>query len=181
LDKLSGGAAFREELTKLLNYERFGMPTWEGGCYLYSKNSGLQNQSVFFKLKSLSIGNRLFVLTDLNAAKYRILEIGLNEFQPGALETSHSGVKALVAAKDANKIAIERESNGGLLIGAVLRQRADLFGVAVSKVGVLDAEKRQANKSCEFQPAFVAHARSLGAVSGSDNSPMDRPSAEFGS
>ncbi|HYY26976.1 MAG TPA: hypothetical protein VE860_03480, partial [Chthoniobacterales bacterium] len=54
LDKLPDRAAFREELTKLLNYERFGVPKWEGGCYVYSKNSGLQNQSVFFKVKSLS-------------------------------------------------------------------------------------------------------------------------------
>jgi prolyl oligopeptidase len=52
--KLPDRAAFREELTKLLNYERFGVPKWGGGCYIYPKNDGLQNQSVLFKLKTLS-------------------------------------------------------------------------------------------------------------------------------
>jgi prolyl oligopeptidase len=52
--KLPDRAAFREELRKLLNYERFGVPKWGGGCYIYTKNDGLQNQSVLFKLKILN-------------------------------------------------------------------------------------------------------------------------------
>lgn len=37
-----------------------------------------------------------------------------------------------------NKLAINGGSNGGLLIGAVMTQRPDLFKVALSEVGVLD-------------------------------------------
>jgi prolyl oligopeptidase len=37
-----------ERLTKLWNYEKYSVPFREGGRYFFSKNSGLQNQSVLF-------------------------------------------------------------------------------------------------------------------------------------
>ena len=43
----------KERLTKLWNYEKFGVPFREGNRYFYSRNSGLQNQSVIYTVTSL--------------------------------------------------------------------------------------------------------------------------------
>ena len=45
-------AARRDRLTKLWDYEKFGMPLQEGGRYFYTRNSGLQNQSVLYYRRS---------------------------------------------------------------------------------------------------------------------------------
>jgi prolyl oligopeptidase len=41
-------AAIRQRITDLWNYEKFSAPFKEGGKYFYSRNSGLQNQSVLY-------------------------------------------------------------------------------------------------------------------------------------
>jgi prolyl oligopeptidase len=64
MEKLPDRLSFREGLTKLLNYQRYTVPTWEGHRYLYRKNDGLQNQSVIYTLKELTDEPR--VLLDPN-------------------------------------------------------------------------------------------------------------------
>jgi prolyl oligopeptidase len=56
--------AIRQRLTKLWNFERYSVPSKEGGRYFYSRNDGLQNQSVLYTMKSLSDTPR--VLLDPN-------------------------------------------------------------------------------------------------------------------
>jgi prolyl oligopeptidase len=55
----------RERLTQLWNYERYGVPRREGGLYVYAKNDGLQNQSVYYWQRTLAA--RPQVLIDPNA------------------------------------------------------------------------------------------------------------------
>jgi len=48
LDTLPLRASFKERMTALYDYERFGLPAKRGNRYFYTHNSGLQNQSVLF-------------------------------------------------------------------------------------------------------------------------------------
>jgi prolyl oligopeptidase len=43
--------AIKERLTRLMNYEKYSQPVREGGYIYFFKNSGLQNQSVFYRQK----------------------------------------------------------------------------------------------------------------------------------
>jgi len=55
LDAIPGRQALENHLTKLWNVERLGVPSFEGGSYFFSKNNGLQNQSVLYSTKSLDL------------------------------------------------------------------------------------------------------------------------------
>jgi prolyl oligopeptidase len=61
LHELPERAPFRDRLAKLLNFERYTVPTWEGGRYIYRKNDGLQNQSVIYTLKDLNDAPRVIL------------------------------------------------------------------------------------------------------------------------
>ncbi|HEV2852810.1 MAG TPA: prolyl oligopeptidase family serine peptidase [Thermoanaerobaculia bacterium] len=43
----------RKRLTELWNYERYGVPTQHGGRYFFSRNNGLQNQNVLYRVDTL--------------------------------------------------------------------------------------------------------------------------------
>ncbi len=64
LDRIPQRTAIRERLTKLWNYERYGAPSKHGRRYFFSKNDGLQNQSVLYTMESLAAEPR--VLLDPN-------------------------------------------------------------------------------------------------------------------
>ena len=46
-------SALKDRLTQLVNYERYSMPSKKHGRYIYSKNDGLQNQSVIYMQETL--------------------------------------------------------------------------------------------------------------------------------
>ena len=46
-------SALKDRLTEIVNYERYGMPSKKHGRYIYSKNDGLQNQSVIYMQETL--------------------------------------------------------------------------------------------------------------------------------
>jgi prolyl oligopeptidase len=56
----------RERLTKLWNYERYGVPSVEGDLLIFSKNDGLQNQAVIYAVKKGEPLENAVVLLDPN-------------------------------------------------------------------------------------------------------------------
>ena len=54
LDQIAERKTIKERLTKLWNYERYDVPFKEGGRYFFTKNDGLQNQSVLYTSTSLT-------------------------------------------------------------------------------------------------------------------------------
>ncbi len=62
LENVAGREAIESRLRELWNYERFDVPFKEGSNYFYSRNDGLQNQSV------------LYVTPDLNAPARAIID-----------------------------------------------------------------------------------------------------------
>ncbi|MGC2647713.1 MAG: prolyl oligopeptidase family serine peptidase [Candidatus Sulfotelmatobacter sp.] len=61
LDQIPYRKAIHDRLTKLWNYERFGVPDQRGGRYFYQHNNGLQNQSVLLVAESLNAEPRILL------------------------------------------------------------------------------------------------------------------------
>jgi prolyl oligopeptidase len=78
LDAIPQRAAIKERLTKLWNYERFGIPQARGGRYFFTRNSGLQNQRVLYVAETLEAPPRVLLDVNLLAADGTI---GLTEIE----------------------------------------------------------------------------------------------------
>ncbi|HEY9555016.1 MAG TPA: prolyl oligopeptidase family serine peptidase [Allosphingosinicella sp.] len=61
LETLPGRDIFKARITELYDYERFGIPEKKGGRYFYTRNDGLQNQSVLYVRAALNGEPRLLI------------------------------------------------------------------------------------------------------------------------
>jgi prolyl oligopeptidase len=77
LSQIPRREAIKSRLTKLWNYERFSVPFKEGGRYFYSRNDGLQNQSVLYTMKTLADSPRLLLDPNTLAADGTVALAGL--------------------------------------------------------------------------------------------------------
>jgi prolyl oligopeptidase len=77
--------AIRQRLTKLWNYERYSVPSKEGGRYFYSRNDGLQNQSVLYTMKNLNDTPRMLLDPNTLAADGTVALSGVEVSPDGKL------------------------------------------------------------------------------------------------
>ena len=61
LESIPQRKGIQQRLTELWNYERVSPPSQSGGRYFYSKNDGLQNQSVLYVMDSLTAVPRVLI------------------------------------------------------------------------------------------------------------------------
>lgn len=61
LDTLPGRDVLKAQMKKLYDYERFGIPQKAGKSYFFTKNNGLQNQSVLFVRDGLAGKERVLI------------------------------------------------------------------------------------------------------------------------
>ena len=61
LATLPGRATFEQRIRELYNFERFGIPQKQGNRYFYSRNTGLQNQSVLYVREGLNGAPRMLI------------------------------------------------------------------------------------------------------------------------
>jgi len=85
LDTIPERAAIKARLTELWNYERFGNPRKEGSHYFFARNSGLQNQSVWYQVDSLAGEPRMLLDPNTLSADGTVAVGGLAFTDDGSL------------------------------------------------------------------------------------------------
>lgn len=85
LEAIPARAAIKERLTKLWNYEKYGVPFKEGNRYFYTRNSGLQNQSALYTVTSLDAQPRVVLDPNILSSDGTVALSGLKVSNNGKL------------------------------------------------------------------------------------------------
>ena len=85
LNDIPARNTIKDRITKLWNYEKFGIPFKEGNRYFYSRNSGLQNQSVIYTVNSLNAPPRMLLDPNTLSSDGTIALSGLSVSDSGKL------------------------------------------------------------------------------------------------
>jgi len=96
--------AIRARLTKLWNYERYGVPFKQGGRYFISKNDGLQNQSVLYTMDSLLDTPRVLLDPNKLLQKFVGREVTLVRPRMASGTTQYDEVKATLLSLNGSPV-----------------------------------------------------------------------------
>ena len=85
LASIPARTALKDRLTKLWNYEKYGIPFKEGNRYFYTRNSGLQNQAVLYTVTSLDAQPQLVLDPNILSADGTVAVSGMQVSPDGKL------------------------------------------------------------------------------------------------
>jgi prolyl oligopeptidase len=85
LSSIPARTRIKDRLTKLWNYEKYGIPFKEGNRYFYSRNSGLQNQSVLYSVTSIDGEPKLLLDPNTLSTDGTVALSGMNVSNNGKL------------------------------------------------------------------------------------------------
>jgi prolyl oligopeptidase len=85
LESIPARTTIKERLTKLWNYEKYGIPFKEGNRYFYTRNSGLQNQAVLYTVTSLDAEPQMVLDPNTLSADGTVAVSGLQVSPDGKL------------------------------------------------------------------------------------------------
>ncbi len=108
LEQIPARARLKERLTKLWNYERYGTPQKEGGRYVFSKNDGLQNQSVLYTMRSLDEEPRVLLDPNMLSADGTVALASMSLTDDG----KHMAYGISAAGSDWNEIKVRDVDSG---------------------------------------------------------------------
>jgi prolyl oligopeptidase len=111
LSKIPFREKIREKLTKIWNYPKYGVPFREGPWYFYTKNNGLQNQSVLYIREGLNGSPRILLDPNTFSHDGTIALAGLSASRDGkylAYSIARSG-------SDWNEICVLENGSGKVI------------------------------------------------------------------
>jgi prolyl oligopeptidase len=85
LESIPARTAIKDRLTKLWNYEKYGIPFKEGHRYFYTRNSGLQNQAVLYTVTALDAEPQMVLDPNTLSADGTVAVSGLQVSPDGKL------------------------------------------------------------------------------------------------
>src|SRR5689334_18553293 len=85
LESIPQRTAIKDRLTKLWNYEKYGIPFKEGNRYFYTRNSGLQNQAVLYTVTALDAQPKMVLDPNTLSADGTVAVSGLQVSPDGKL------------------------------------------------------------------------------------------------
>ena len=85
LASIPARTTLKDRLTKLWNYEKYGIPFKEGNRYFYTRNSGLQNQAVLYTVTALDAQPQLVLDPNTLSADGTVAVSGMQVSPDGKL------------------------------------------------------------------------------------------------
>ena len=108
LEKIPQRAYFRDRLTTLWNYPRVSVPAKEGGRYFFSKNTGLQNQAVYYVQDNLRAEPRVLIDPNMLAKDGTVALTGVKPSSDG----KWAAYAVAAAGSDWNEIRVRSIDSG---------------------------------------------------------------------